>query len=108
MPFFTARGARGFIGTECEVPAVFAAAWARAFFDHFLAGNRSLGETFLTLRRRFLTQDNNLLGLLYALYCDGDMRVLPGVAMTTAPPEPSRRPGHRRACRSGGAMFSGL
>jgi hypothetical protein len=89
MPFFTARGARGFIGTECEVPAVFAAAWARAFFDLFLAGNRSLGETFLALRRRFLTQDNNLLGLLYALYCDGDMRVLPGVALTTAAPEPA-------------------
>ena len=81
MPFFTARGARGFIGTECEVPAVFAAAWARAFFDHFLAGNRPLGETFLTLRNRFLKQHRNLLGLLYALYCDGDMRVLPGVPL---------------------------
>lgn len=89
MPFFTARGARGFIGTECEVPAVFAAAWARAFFDHFLAGNRSLGETFLTLRRRFLTQDNNLLGLLYALYCDGDMRVLPGVPLASRAPAPA-------------------
>jgi hypothetical protein len=91
MPYFTARGARGFIGTECEVPAVFAAAWARAFFDHFLAGNRSLGETFLTLRRRFLREENNLLGLLYALYCDGDIRVLPGVsrpAPAPAAPEP--------------------
>lgn len=84
MPFFTARGARGFIGTECEVPAVFAAAWARAFFDHFLAGNRPLGETFLTLRRRFLREQKNLLGLLYALYCDGDMRILPGVSLSTA------------------------
>jgi hypothetical protein len=92
MPFFTARGARGFIGTECEVPAVFAAAWARAFFDHFLAGNRPLGKTFLTLRNRFLEQHRNLLGLLYALYCDGDMRVLPGVPFSTPVTEDENGP----------------
>lgn len=79
MPYFVARGARGLIGTECQVPVRFADAWARQFFQEFLRGERSLGQIFLQLRHRFLTEHRNILGLLYALYCDGDTRVTPGV-----------------------------
>jgi hypothetical protein len=79
MPYFTAKGARGMIGTECEVPAVFAAEWARRFFERFLYQEQSVGRAFLELRREFYRQHNNLLGLLYALYCDGDTRVSPAV-----------------------------
>ncbi len=81
MPYFTAKGARGMIGTECEVPALFAAEWARRFFDRFLVGNRTLGEVFLELRREFYYRERNVLGLLYAVYCDGDTRVVPGVGL---------------------------
>ena len=77
MPYFTAKGARGMIGTECEVPARFAAEWARRFFDKFLYEAKPIGEIFLSLRQEFYYHDNNLLGLLYALYCDGDTRVTP-------------------------------
>ena len=77
MPYFTAKGARGMIGTECEVPARFAAEWARRFFDKFLYEAKPIGEIFLSLRQEFYYQKNNLLGLLYALYCDGDTRVTP-------------------------------
>jgi pimeloyl-ACP methyl ester carboxylesterase len=77
MPYFTAKGARGMIGTECEVPARFAAEWARRFFDKFLYEGKPIGEIFLSLRQEFYHQHNNLLGLLYALYCDGDTRVTP-------------------------------
>lgn len=80
MPYFTSKGARGMIGTECEVPAVFAAEWARRFFQRFLYQEQSVGRTFLDLRREFYRQHNNLLGLLYALYCDGDTRVSPPLA----------------------------
>lgn len=78
MPYFVEKGARGVIGTECQVPVRFAAAWAQRFFVHFLAGE-PLGEVMLNLRREFYQQENNLLGLMYALYCDGDTRVTPGL-----------------------------
>lgn len=74
VPYFMSKGARGVIGTEVETPALFAVEWARRFFDHFLKGE-PLGETFLTLRREFLADHRNLMGLLYALYVDGDTRI---------------------------------
>ena len=79
VPYFMAKGARGVIGTECETPALFAAEWARRFFDRFLAGE-CVGEAFLGLRREFYERHNNVLGLLYALYCDGDTQIAPAVA----------------------------
>ncbi|MBP7146991.1 MAG: CHAT domain-containing protein [Acidobacteria bacterium] len=75
VPYFVAKGARGVIGTECDVPAVFAAAWARAFFDRFLAGE-GLGRACLALRREFLFEHGNPLGLLYAVYCDAETRIV--------------------------------
>jgi hypothetical protein len=81
VPYFMAKGARGVIGTECATPALFAAEWARRFFDRFLAGE-SLGQIFLDLRREFYYEHNNLLGLLYALYVDGDTQIVPGVQVT--------------------------
>ncbi len=80
VPYFMAKGARGVIGTECETPALFAAEWAKRFFSHFLTG-KSLGQAFLDLRREFYFQHNNLMGLLYALYCDGDTQIVPGLKM---------------------------
>lgn len=80
VPYFMAKGARGVIGTECETPALFAAEWARRFFKHFLAG-KSLGQAFLDLRREFYYQHHNLMGLLYALYCDGDTQVVPELSI---------------------------
>lgn len=76
VTYFVAKGARGVIGTECPTPIVFAAEFAKRFFARFLNGE-TLGETLLALRREFLEQHNNVLGLLYALYCDGDTRVRP-------------------------------
>jgi CHAT domain-containing protein len=77
-PYFMAKGARGVIGTECKTPALFAAEWAKRFFTHFLAG-KSLGQTFLDLRQEFYYKHNNIMGLLYALYCDGDTLITPGM-----------------------------
>jgi hypothetical protein len=74
VPYFIAKGARGVIGTECSTPALFAAEWAKCFFDRFLTGE-PLGQVFLGLRREFYESHNNLMGLLYALYCDGDTQV---------------------------------
>jgi hypothetical protein len=81
VPYFMAKGARGVIGTECETPALFAAEWARRFFDRFLAGG-PLGQIFLDSRREFFYKHNNLLGLLYALYIDGDTQIAPAVQVS--------------------------
>jgi hypothetical protein len=78
MPYFVDKGARGMIGTECPVPALFALDWAGKFFDAFLAG-KPLGQVFLDLRRDYFYNHNNILGLLYAVYCDADTRVEPAV-----------------------------
>jgi hypothetical protein len=79
VPYFMAKGARGVIGTQCKTPALFAAEWAGRFFDRFLGGE-PLGDAFLGLRREFLAQHGNPLGLLYAVHCDGDTRIDPAFA----------------------------
>jgi hypothetical protein len=78
VPYFMAKGARGVVGTECKTPALFAAEWARRFFDRFLEG-APLGRLFLELRREFFLQHNNPLGLLYGVHCDGDTKVSPSL-----------------------------
>lgn len=78
MPYFVDKGARGMIGTECPVPAFFAMDWAAKFFDQFLAG-KPLGQLFLDLRRDYFFNHNNVLGLLYAVYCDADTQVTPAL-----------------------------
>jgi CHAT domain len=78
VPYFLAKGARGVIGTECKTPGLFASEWAQAFFDRFFTGEQ-LGTTILTLRRQFLAEHGNPLGLLYGVYCDPDTRVDPAV-----------------------------
>lgn len=76
MPYFVDKGARGLIGTECSVPGLFAMDWAQKFFDQFLAG-KPLGQIFLDLRRDYFFNHRNILGLLYAVYCDADTQVTP-------------------------------
>lgn len=71
VPYFMAKGARGVIGTECETPALFAVEWSKRFFERFLKGE-PVGKVFLELRREFFFKHNNMMGLLYALYVDGD------------------------------------
>lgn len=79
VPYFMCKGARGVVGTECETPALFASEWALVFFPRFLAGE-PIGELFLKLKRRFLKKYHNPLGLVYAVYCDGDTQVHPGLS----------------------------
>ena len=78
VPYFLAKGARGVIGTECKTPGLFASEWAKAFFDELFAG-KPLGQVVLDLRRRFLAEHNNPLGLLYGVHCDTDTVVTPAL-----------------------------
>jgi len=81
VPYFMAKGARGVVGTECKMPALFATEWALRFFPEFLGG-APLGEVFLELRRELWQEHGNPLGLLYAVYCDGDTQVAPALGLT--------------------------
>jgi hypothetical protein len=75
MPYFVARGARGMIGTEVETPALFAAEFAKEFLKRFVAGGVTLGELLRDMRVEYLEQKNNIMGLVYALYSSGEVRV---------------------------------
>ncbi|HEU5013168.1 MAG TPA: CHAT domain-containing protein [Roseiflexaceae bacterium] len=75
VPYMIAKGARGVLGTEVDTPALFAAEFAQAFLQRFVAGNQPLGELLLDLRREYLTEKNNVMGLVYALYSSGDVVV---------------------------------
>ncbi|MCZ2826050.1 MULTISPECIES: NACHT N-terminal Helical domain 1-containing protein [unclassified Modestobacter] len=78
VPYFMSKGARGVIGTECRIPARFATEWAQQFFDRFLDGV-PLGEAVLGLRRSFLEEHRNPLGLIYAVHCDSDTVIAPAL-----------------------------
>ena len=73
---FWERGASAVIGTQTEIPAVFAGLFAKRFFEEFFKGGRNadgtprhpVGDVLLQLRREFLDKYNNPLGLLYSLY----------------------------------------
>jgi hypothetical protein len=75
MPFMIARGVRGMIGTEVETPALFAAEFAKEFIKRFAAGGQPLGDLLLDMRREYLEEKNNVMGLVYALYSSGDVVV---------------------------------
>jgi hypothetical protein len=75
MPFMIARGVRGMIGTEVETPALFAAEFAKEFMRRFTSGGTTLGELLLDMRREYLEQKNNVMGLVYALYSSGDVMI---------------------------------
>lgn len=76
VPYFLSKGARGVIGTECKVPALFASEWAKRFFDKFLRGS-PIGETVRDLRNEFFDEGGNPLGLLYGVHCNADTQIDP-------------------------------
>jgi hypothetical protein len=81
---FMQRGAGSVIATACPVPDVFAAAFARVFYEQFLIPEKvkaegtdrellvfkTVGEALRNTRQHFLDKDkyNNPLGLAYGLY----------------------------------------
>ena len=75
VPYLVARGARSVLGTEVDTPVYFAAEFAQKLLEHLNTGTSSLGEILLSLRRAYLFEKRNVLGLLYTLYgCDITIR----------------------------------
>ncbi|KPV50711.1 hypothetical protein SE17_25315 [Kouleothrix aurantiaca] len=78
VPFLLSRGARGVLGTEVETPAFFAAEFAKEFVRRFTAGDVALGELLRDLRVEYARDKHNIMGLLYALYSNGDVMIARG------------------------------
>lgn len=76
LPYLIKRGARGVIGTEVDTPVYFAAEFARRLFAKWIAGESRLGEVVLQLRRKYLYEHNNVLGLLYSMYVSSDLMIV--------------------------------
>lgn len=72
---FLSRRASAVIGPQTEIPAVFAGEFARAFLEQFFAGGRQnqIGQVLFRLRREFLGQHKNPLGLVYSVYRGADV-----------------------------------
>jgi hypothetical protein len=73
VPYLIDYGARGVLGTEIDTPAIFAAEFAVAFWKGFVIEGKPIGELLLELRRQYLFERNNVLGLVYALYSSCDL-----------------------------------
>lgn len=79
---FMQRGAGAVVATACPVPDVFAAEFARVFYNEFLVPQKKqvegsgqkvlkskmIGEALRDTRRHFIAEYNNPLGLAYGLY----------------------------------------
>jgi hypothetical protein len=86
---FLGKGASTVVGPQTEIPAVFAAQFARRFLEEFFkageeqtigtAGDgqqkspRTVGAILFDLRREFLDKYHNPLGLLYSVYRGADV-----------------------------------
>jgi hypothetical protein len=74
-PYLLDQGARAVVGTECETPIFFGAAFGQALLAALVRDRLPVGEALRAARRQFLEHYRNPLGLLYALYGSADLRV---------------------------------
>jgi len=68
-------GAAAIIATACPVPDLFAASFARVFYQKFLKDMLTIGKALQETRRYFIEKHNNPLGLAYGLYTPANYRM---------------------------------
>jgi hypothetical protein len=78
---FLNNEARSVLGPEIEMPVVFARDFAKRFFEEFFRGGttKSVGRVLLELRREYLSEYLNPLGLAYSLYRGSDLHLSVGL-----------------------------
>lgn len=79
-PYLLAQGARAVVGTECDTPVIFGAAFGPALLALVARGGPgggplAVGDALLAARRQFWSAHHNPLGLLYTLYGFADLQV---------------------------------
>ena len=71
---FLAAGNRGFIGTETNIPDVFAARFAERFYSRLL-DREPAGQALNGAKWDMIETMRNPLGILYTMYADPDLRI---------------------------------
>src|SRR5262249_27491704 len=93
---FLKQNATAVIGGQIDMPAVFAAEYARRLFTKFLDGSSGrrirLGPLMRELAQEFVNDHNNPLGLIYSLYRGVDCFVDRGATIATRSGCCQRRP----------------
>ena len=72
---FWERGARGVLATEFHVPDQFAALFTEQLYSRLLL-SKPIGEALLETRHLFWKEQNNPLGLAYALYSSPSIQIV--------------------------------
>lgn len=73
---FMARGVKGYIAVDGEVPTAFASLFMNDFFEEFfMKGEVPVGEVLFRLRRKFLEEKNNPWGILFTQFCRSEIVV---------------------------------
>lgn len=72
VPKFLNMGACAVVGTDCEVPSLFGAHFGMVLLEAFFRGS-SIGEALLAVRKQFLAQYQNPLGLIYRIFGNTDV-----------------------------------
>ena len=72
-PVFLRCGAGSVVGTQTEIPPLFASRFAQQFFCAFLSGQGRVGDILFRLRRRYADEYRNPLALLYSVYHGADV-----------------------------------
>jgi CHAT domain len=72
---FWEHGARGVLATDFQVPDWFAASFSELLYRYLLS-DMPIGETLLTTRRQFWSEQHNPLGLAYALYSSPSIKIV--------------------------------
>ncbi len=74
LHFFIQRGAKGAIGTQCEVKELLADAFIMRFFSHFLR-QMPAGEALFAARRQLLYDYLDPRGLVYSLFAAAEVKL---------------------------------
>ncbi len=74
VPYLLDLGARAVIGSECDTPIFFGAAFGATLMTAIVRDQLTVGKALRTTRRHVLEQHRNGLGLLYGLYGSADCR----------------------------------
>lgn len=72
---FWELGASGVLGADFSVPDWFASAFSDVLYQYLLYG-LSIGEALIKARRQFWAEQNNPLGLAYALYASPSIKLV--------------------------------
>jgi len=87
VPKFLMMGARAVVGSDCDIPSLLGAHFGTRFLNAFLQGD-AIGEALLKLRKQFLTEYQNPLGLIYRVFGNADVRLSNSLIPNSGGPQP--------------------